>query len=61
MTMSRHDKILFTWKKLKTSKIKMKIKQNKEKNLLSWITKIINRLGYKLNLYKERRFKPFCG
>ena len=31
MTMSRHDKILFTWKKLKTSKIKMKIKQNKEK------------------------------
>ena len=42
MTITRHNKDLHTWKKLKTNKKKnaMRIKGNQE-NLVSWKTKIM--------------------
>ena len=41
MTITRHNKFLYTWKTNK-KKFKMRVKENKEKNLLSWKTKIMN-------------------
>ena len=59
MAITRHNKILYTWKKLKTNKTKMRIKENKENKSISW-KKIIKRLGYESSLSKERKFKSFC-
>ena len=36
MAITRHNKILYTWKKLKTNKTKMRIKENKENKSISW-------------------------
>ena len=58
MTIIKHNKIMHTWVKLKTNKTEMRIKENIGKNLLSWKTKIMEKLSYKSSICKERRFNP---
>ena len=54
MTITRYDKILYTWKKLK----KKMMKENKRRETKS--PKLENKKkGYESSLCKERRLKPF--
>ena len=39
----------------------MRIAESKEKKSIQLKNKIYQDLGYKSSLYKESRFKPFCG
>ena len=65
MATTRYNKILHTWKKLKTkqtkNKIKMKLKENKEKTSIALESKKYEELGYNSSLCKESRFEPFTG
>ena len=65
MATTRYNKILHTWKKLKTkqkkNKIKMKLKENKEKTSTALESKKYEELGYNSSLCKESRFEPFTG
>ena len=65
MATTRYNKILQTWKKLKTkqkkNKIKMKLKENKEKTSIALESKKYEELGYNSSLCKESRFEPFTG
>ena len=64
MATTRYNKILHTWKKLKKqkkNKIKMKLKENKEKTSIALESKKYEELGYNSSLCKESRFEPFTG
>lgn len=56
MTITRHNKILYTWKKLKANKKWNEDKREQKKRKSSELeNKSYGDLG------KENRFKPFCG
>lgn len=39
----------------------MSIKENKKEKSTKLENKICEKLGYESSLFRERRFKPFCG
>lgn len=53
--------MLYTWKKLKSNKNNVRIKENKEKESIKPENKNCEELSYKSSLYKVSRFKFFCG
>ena len=56
MAITRHNKVLYTRKKLKTSK-----KYNEDKREQRQQNKNYEELDYQTSLCKKSRFKPFCG
>ena len=61
MTITKHNSILYTWKKLKPNiKYKMRIKESKEKKSSELENKNLKDLGYESSLSKESKFKYFC-
>ena len=64
MTITRHNKILYTWKKLKTiNKKKNEIRRKEKEDKKSIILKNKNyeELAYESRFSKDSRFRPFCG
>ena len=66
MTITRHNKILYTWKKLQTIKKKKKKneirrKEKEDKKSIILKNKNYEELAYESRFSKDSRFRPFCG